>query len=203
CSGEQHAPGLADMARPGPRHRPARRFRHRPAVGRCDGPQWRHWSDIVDRHVRASEYGGDAQLRSGPGNINSVDLRMRGRRAHQHTMQVAGEGDVGDEASLPAQGFLIFWAANRGANNLVQQWGARSYWDSSRKRSRRSNATLSETMKRSASPPFAEWLASVQCGIENTSCRDQSNVCSPTVERPVPETTRQIMLQVVRFGRVA
>ena len=46
------------------------------------------------------------------------------------------------------------------------------------------------------------WLAKLQCGIENTSCCDQSNVCSPTVERPEPDTTRQIMLQVVRFGRV-
>ena len=57
-------------------------------------------------------------------------------------------------------------------------------------------------MNRSASPPFAVWLAKLQCGMENTSCCDQSNVCSPTVERPEPDTTRQIMLQVVRFGRV-
>src|SRR5215470_13494543 len=118
-------------------------------------------------------------------------------------MQLSGQGHIGDEASLSAQEFLIFKAANRRADTFVRQCSGRSYWYSSRKRARRSSATLSETTKRSASPPFAVWLASVQWGIENTSCCDQSNVCSPTVERPVPETTRQIMLQVVRFGRVA
>ena len=46
------------------------------------------------------------------------------------------------------------------------------------------------------------WLAKVQCGMENTSCCDHSKLCSPICERPEPDTTRQIMLQVVRFGRV-
>jgi hypothetical protein len=44
-----------------------------------------------------------ARLRSGPGNINSANLGMRVRRAHQHTMQLTGEGDISDKAGLPAQ----------------------------------------------------------------------------------------------------
>jgi hypothetical protein len=88
CFGKDDSYRLADMAHPVARQGPARRFRHRRAVGRGDGPQRRHWSDIVGRHVRASEYGGDARLPSGGANINSANLGMRVRRAHQYTMQL-------------------------------------------------------------------------------------------------------------------
>src|SRR5271169_1601563 len=118
-------------------------------------------------------------------------------------MKLSGQRDVGDEAAQATQELRVLDAANRRADAFMRQCRAWRYWYSSRRRSRRSNATLSETMKNSASPPVAVWLAKFQCGIENTSCCDQSKECSPTVEWPVPDTTRQIMLQVVRFGRVA
>src|SRR5207244_11193451 len=117
-------------------------------------------------------------------------------------MQFAGQRDVGDVATLAAKKLRILDAPDRRADAFTGDFCARVYCSSSRKRSSRSNADLSETMNRSASPSFAMWLAKLQCGIENTSCCDQSNVCSPTVERPEPDTARQIMLQVVRFGRV-
>src|SRR5262249_6573911 len=86
---------------------------------------------------------------------------------------------------------------------IMRLVGPVAYCSSSRKRSRRSSAALSETTNRSASPALAVWLAKVQCGMVNTSCCDHSKVCSPTTERPEPDTTRQIMLQVLRLGRVA
>src|SRR5215467_2757564 len=72
--------------------------------------------------------------------------------------------------------------------------GTELYSISSRTRSSRSNADLSVTMNRSASPPRASWRAKVQCGIVNTSCCDHSKVSSPMRERPSPATTRQTTL---------
>ncbi len=96
------------------------------------------------------------------------------RRAHQHAMQLARQHNVGDEAAEPAQEFVVLDAANRRADAFMRQCRAWIYWYSSRKRSRRSKRYLVDTINRSASPPVAVWLAKFQCGIENTSCCDQS-----------------------------
>ena len=103
-----------------------------------------------------------------------ADAGVRVRRAHQHAMQFAGQRDVGDVAALAAKKFRILDAQDRRADAFTGDFCARVYCSSSRSRSSRSNADLSETMNRLASPSFAMWLAKVQCGIENTSCCDQS-----------------------------
>src|SRR5579871_3946665 len=117
-------------------------------------------------------------------------------------MELARKGDIADEAPLAAQKSGVLDAPDRRADAFAQNLSWRAYCSSSRSRPRRSKALRSDTTKRSASPPRAAWLANVQCGIVNTSCCDHSNVCSPTVERPSPDTTRQMALWVARRGRV-
>src|ERR1700741_1885870 len=108
-------------------------------------------------------------------------------------MQRTREIEIGNEAPAPAEEAPVLDPAQCRADAGACAHG---YCSSSRSRSRRSNAARSETTNKSASPSIAWWLAQVQCGIVNTSCCDQAKLCSPTVERPLPETTRQIMLQV-------
>ena len=55
------ATGFADMAHALARKRPARRLRHRLAVGAADRPQRRHRTDMVGGHVGAGEDGDDAR----------------------------------------------------------------------------------------------------------------------------------------------
>ena len=50
---------LADVTNALARERPARRLRHRLAVGPLDGPKRAHWADPVGRHFRAAENGDD------------------------------------------------------------------------------------------------------------------------------------------------
>src|SRR5262249_15875365 len=128
--------------------------------------------------------------------------------ANERAGERAGQIDVGHETSLPGEKALVFDAAQRRADALIIPHArtrhveailptlrvTRLYSISSATRSSRSNADLSVTMKRSASPPRASWRAKVQCGIVNTSCCDHSKVSSPMCERPSPATTRQTTL---------
>jgi hypothetical protein len=92
------------------------------------------------------------------------------RRAQQYAVQFAGQRDVGNVAALAAQEFRVLDAQDRRADAFSGNFRARIYCSSSCNNSSRSNADLSETMNRLASPSFAAWLANLQCGIENTSC---------------------------------
>jgi hypothetical protein len=77
---------------------------------------------------------------------------MRMRRAHQSAMQDARNFDIRYIAALAAQQRGILYAEERRAD----AGGAnRAYCSSSRTRSSRSNADLSETRNRSASPSTA------------------------------------------------
>jgi hypothetical protein len=80
-------------------------------------------------------------------------------------MQFTGQRDVGDVAALAAEKLRILDASDRRADAFTGYFWARVYCSSSRSRSSRSNADLSETMNRLASPSIATWLAKVQCGI--------------------------------------
>src|SRR5262249_9326814 len=120
-------------------------------------------------------------------------------RAHEGAGEAAGGIDIGDEPSAAGQKAPILDAAQRDADGLVVvharfRQRAEVYSISSRTKSRRSNADLSVTMKRSAWPPRASWRAQVQCGMVKTSCWDHSKVASPMLERPSPATTRHTML---------
>jgi len=97
---------------------------------------------------------------------------MRMRRSHQRAMQLSWQRNISNETTMAAQQLRIFDAAKPSADSFMNRCRAWIYWYSSRKSSRCSNATLSDTINRSASPFTAVWLAQLQCGIENTSCWD-------------------------------
>src|SRR6188472_3851866 len=102
---------------------------------------------------------------------------MSMRRAHDRAPQFTGNRLVLDELPLALQELQVLDAEDRLADHCI----------SSRRRSRFSKMARSVTTKRSALP---SWRAQVQCGMVNTSCFDHSNVFSPTVDLPCPETTR-------------
>src|SRR5262249_49182721 len=160
------------------------------------------------RHIGAGQYRDDAGRGERGRCVDPANGRVRVRGAHERAGERVGELDVGHEPPVSSEKALILDASQRSADALIVPHARtrhveailptlripRRYSISSRTRSSRSNADLSVTMKRSASPPRASWAAKVQCGIVNTSCCDHSNVSSPTYERPSPATTRQTTL---------
>jgi hypothetical protein len=139
------------MAHHPARKRKAGRLGHRTSIVRPDDPERTHGLDPVRPHVVSGEHGNDARRGDGSGCIDPANSRVRVRRAHEHAVQGTGSGDVGYEAPAAEQKGAILDAAQRRPDALVR----RIYCNSSRTRSSRSNADLSVTMNKSASPPFA------------------------------------------------
>ena len=104
------------------------------------------------RHLGAGEDGDNAWPPQRGISINSDDVRMCMWRAHQNAIQGARYFDVRYVAALAAQQRGILYAAERRADTGRAY---RAYCSSSRTRSSRSNADLSETRNRSASPSIA------------------------------------------------
>ena len=142
---------LADMAHHPARKRKAGRFGRGTSIVRSDDPERTHGLDPVRPHVVSGEHGNDARPGHGSGCINPANSRMCMRRAHEHAVQGTGSSDVGHEAPAAEQEGAILDAAQRRPDALMRG----IYCNSSRTRSSRSNADLSVTMNRSASPPFA------------------------------------------------
>ena len=164
---------LAHMAYRAARQRVARRLRHRVSVARTDDPERPHRQDAIRRHVGAGEHRDDAGRGGRRRHVDAANARMGVRRAHEHAFERAGR-------SMSATNFP---RPSRKRRSSTRRSGApmpwslptrRRYCISSRTRSSRSNADLSVTMNRSASPPLASWRAKVQCGMVKTSCCDHS-----------------------------
>ena len=64
---------LADMAHALARKRPARRLRHRLAIGAADRPQRAHRTDMIGGHVGATEDGDDARRGRRPRRVDLAD----------------------------------------------------------------------------------------------------------------------------------
>ena len=130
------------------------------AVVRADRPQRPHRADSVGRHVGAGEDRDDAgRARCGARASIRANSRVRVGRAHDHACIAPASCDVGHVAAAAEQESCAILDAPHDAPMPCAMhrptFGApidRVYCSSSRSRSRRSNATLSETMNRSASP---------------------------------------------------
>ena len=81
CLRNHRGDRLADVAHGVARQRPARRLRHRLAVGGDDGPERRHRADLVGRHVGAGEHGDDAGQAAADVCVDPADPGMGMRRA--------------------------------------------------------------------------------------------------------------------------
>jgi len=89
---------------------PARRHRHRRAVGPLEDRECRQCADVILHQILAGEHGFDARHGGRRAGVDRLDLRMRMRRAQHMEPERAVVQLVVDELSLPGDQPKIFQA---------------------------------------------------------------------------------------------
>ena len=101
--GDDHHHRLAHVAHGVACERPAWRLRHGRTVRSADRPETEHRADLVSRHVATGEHGHDSGTLRGARRVDGGDSRVGMRRAHDVTRELAGHGEVRDEAPTARQ----------------------------------------------------------------------------------------------------